>query len=65
MNIEDIKESFTRAESLTYAHWLHGLWTGRSIEADRCGELCDVIDRCREDAIVRIKKVQQAASEEV
>lgn len=64
MNIEQIKEAFDECRHVTTAHWVHGLYVGRTIEQGTYFELIATIDQLREDTIVRVKKAQQAASEE-
>lgn len=64
MNIDRIKASFDDCSTVEMAHWVHGLYTGRAIEQGSYFELGATIDQLREDTIVRVKKAQQAASEE-
>ena len=64
MNIDTIKASFDDCSTEKMAHWVHGLYTGRAIEKGSFSELGATIDQLREDTINRVKKTQQAASEE-
>ena len=64
MNIDTIKASFDDCSTEEMAHWVHGLYTGRAIEQGTYFELIATIDKLRKDALDRIKKTQQVASEE-
>lgn len=64
MSIEQIKEAFDECRHVTTVHWVHGLYTGRAIEQGSYFELIATIDKLRVDALDRIKKTQQNASEE-
>ena len=64
MNIDTIKASFDDCSTEEMAHWVHGLYTGRTIEQGSYFALGATIDQLREDALARIKKTQYGASEE-